>query len=116
MRKGEAYLIKAECLMRADNLADAIAGLNEFRVHRGEADLLPTMTKTALEKEIKFEYLRELRGEGQIYFLHKRNNQAFGMYSSGGVYDFDASGKSSFTDSPSKTVRYNVPIPADENY
>lgn len=116
MRKGEAYLIKAESMMLSGDIPGAIASLNEFRVHRGEEDLLATMTQSNLAKEIKFEYLRELRGEGQIYFMHKRNNQAFGMYSSGGVYDFDASGKSSFTDTPSKAIRYNVPIPADENY
>lgn len=114
MRKGEAYLIKAECLMQSGNLPDAIDCLNEFRSHRGENEMDISTSSNNLAKEIKFEYLREFRGEGQIYFNHKRNNQAFGAYSSGGVYDFDASGKSSFTDSPSKSIRYNVPIPAAE--
>ena len=113
MRKSEAYLIKAECLMQNDQLADAIDCLNEFRNHRGETDVLATTTAANFLKEIKFEYLREFRGEGQIYFNHKRNNQGFGQYS-GGVYDFDASGKSSLTDQPSKAVRYNVPVPAAE--
>ena len=99
--------------MQNDQLADAIDCLNEFRNHRGETDVLATTTAANFLKEIKFEYLREFRGEGQIYFNHKRNNQGFGQYS-GGVYDFDASGKSSLTDQPSKAVRYNVPVPAAE--
>lgn len=113
MRKGEAYLIKAECLMRSEQLTDAIDCLNEFRSHRGENEMDAATTATALAKEIKFEYLRELRGEGQIYFNHKRNKQAFGGYS-GGVYDFDASGKCEWFDEPSTTVRYTVPIPTSE--
>ena len=115
MRKSEAYFIKAECLMKTDRISDAVACLNIFRSHRGEEALSPSIAQNALDKEIKFEYLRELRGEGQIYFLHKRNYQRFGLYSSG-VYEFDGSGRCSFTDSPSIATRYNVPIPSGENY
>lgn len=101
--------------MKTDRISDAVACLNIFRSHRGEEALSPSIAQNALDKEIKFEYLRELRGEGQIYFLHKRNYQRFGLYSSG-VYEFDGSGRCSFTDSPSIATRYNVPIPSGENY
>ena len=51
-----------------------------------------------------------MRGEGQIFFLHKRNWQSF--------YDnkaFDGSGNNEWWDEPSSANRYNVPIPANEN-
>ena len=116
MRTSEAYLIAAECLQRTGNLAGARGYVDILHKARGLEPMAETATAANILKEIKLEYCRDLRGEGQIFFMHKRNWQAFGAYSSGGDQDFDGSGTSSFTDSPSQTTRYNVPIPASENY
>ncbi len=118
MRISEAYYIAAECLMNQNRLPEACDYLNTILNARGALTLdatSATLTKATVLREIKMEYLREMRGEGQIYFMFKRFNQPFGRYSTGGVanQDFDGSAKSG-SEVVKVAVRYAVPLPTDE--
>lgn len=116
MRKTEAYYIAAEVWLNKGDKTKCGEYLNQVLVSRG-LDQVGTRftTEAVLRKHILMEYLREMRGEGQIYFLHKRNWQSFGS-NSGGTPDFDASGISTGNDTPALTVRYAVPIPSAEKF
>lgn len=113
MRKSEAYYIAAECLMRNQDLPNACAYLNQVLSARGVETLPSTTSESTLLKQIKLEYLREFRGEGQIYYLFKRYEQVFAQYY-GGEPDLDAAENLLFNDT-NHSVRYTVPIPAEEN-
>ena len=114
MRKTEAYYIAAECLLNQNNLSGACAYLNQVLQARGVEALPETSNASTILKQIKMEYLREFRGEGQIYYMFKRHQQEFAQYY-GGDNDFSAAEKELFS-SASLAVRYAVPIPAEENY
>lgn len=116
MRTSEAYLITAECLQRTGDLAGARTYIDILHKARGLEPMAESANAATILKEIKLETVRDLWGEGQVFFLHKRNWQAFGAYSAGGDQDFDGSGTSSMMDSPSTSIRYTVPIPAGENF
>ena len=65
IRLGEMYLIAAES--RSDNLNDGLAYVNRLRSNRGVGNV------SELTPEIlQYEYIRELYGEGQIFYLYKR--------------------------------------------
>ena len=113
MRKTEAYYIAAEALMKKQDLSNACAYLNQVLVARGVEALSATISESALLKQIKLEYLREFRGEGQIYYLFKRYQQVFAEYYSGEP-DLDAAEELLFNDT-NHSVRYTVPVPAEEN-
>lgn len=114
MRTSEAYLIAAECHANAGDILSALGYINTVRDARGLPGLDDTATRARVQKEVKLEYCRDLRGEGQIYFLHKRNWQTF--TSASGNSDLDGSGKCTSRDTPTAVARYSVPIPAAENY
>jgi hypothetical protein len=117
MRISEAYYIAAEAYANLGEMEKACDYLNVIKSARGIQDLSSTnLTSANFLKELKFEYLREMRGEGQIFYMFKRFYQYFGMYYSGGVPDFDAAEVSYFDSSSSASARYNVPIPSDETY
>lgn len=65
LRLGELYLIIAET---APTEAERYAALNALRSHRGLTDV-----SSRLESTVKYEFIRELYGEGQIFYYHKRN-------------------------------------------
>ncbi len=67
LRLGEAFLIAAES--QGGDLAQGVAYVNALRRNRGVASL-PTLTPDLL----KYEYIRELYGEGQLFYLYKRLN------------------------------------------
>jgi hypothetical protein len=113
IRKSEAYYIAAECLMKKQDLPNACAYLNQVLTARGVEPLPSTTNATTLLKQIKLEYLREFRGEGQIYYLFKRYEQVFAQYYSGEP-DLDAAENLLFNDT-NHSVRYTVPVPAEEN-
>lgn len=69
LRVGEMYLIAAES--QSEILADGVSYVNTLRKNRGVSNL-QTLTSTLLQ----YEYIRELYGEGQLFFMYKR------MYSS----------------------------------
>ena len=65
IRLGEMYLIAAESC--SDNIGTGAVYVNKLRSHRGVANL-PTLT----EETLRYEYIRELYGEGQLFFMYKR--------------------------------------------
>ena len=67
IRLGEMFLIAAES--QSDNLAKGVQYVNALRRNRGVANL-QTLTPDLL----KYEYIRELYGEGQLFYLYKRLN------------------------------------------
>lgn len=114
MRKTEAYYIAAECLLNED-LPKACAYLNKVLQARGVETLPSTTDASVLLKQIKMEYLREFRGEGQIFYLLKRFQQEFGQWD---YEPTDPDMNAAETMNWATVVaaqRYLVPIPAEEN-
>ena len=65
IRLGEMYLIAAES--RSEDIGAGVVYVNTLRSNRGVANL------QALTKEtLQYEYIRELYGEGQLFFMYKR--------------------------------------------
>lgn len=65
IRLGEMYLIAAEA--RSENIADGTVYVNRLRAARGVGNI------QALDRKIlQCEYIRELYGEGQLFFMYKR--------------------------------------------
>lgn len=75
IRLSEARLIVAECEAEKGNLQEAIDNLNEIRVHRNTPNLslVETDTKETIKNMITMEFMREMVGEGQLFFYYKRN-------------------------------------------
>lgn len=67
IRLGEMFLIAAES--QSNDLAAGVQYVNALRRNRGVANL-QTLTPDLL----KYEYIRELYGEGQLFYLYKRLN------------------------------------------
>lgn len=67
VRLGEMFLIAAES--QSDVLAKGVQYVNALRRNRGVKNL-QTLTPDLL----KYEYIRELYGEGQLFYLYKRLN------------------------------------------
>lgn len=65
LRLGEMYLIAAECA--SDNLSAGLSYVNTLRSARGVSNL-----SDLTEQTLQYEYIRELYGEGQIFFMYKR--------------------------------------------
>lgn len=66
LRLGEMYLIAAES--QSEVLANGTSYVNTLRRNRGISSSLSALTPQLL----KYEYIRELYGEGQLFFLYKR--------------------------------------------
>lgn len=67
LRLGEMYLIAAES--QSDNLAAGVSYVNTLRRNRGVGNL-----SNLTPERLQCEYIRELYGEGQLFFLYKRMN------------------------------------------
>lgn len=65
VRLGEMYLIAAES--QSENLGNGLQYVNTLRSKRGVSSL-PSLTRELLQ----YEYIRELYGEGQLFFMYKR--------------------------------------------
>ena len=104
MRLSEAYYIAAECLVNTDTSA-ARDYLNTILTSRGATLMSDDVSATNLFNEIKYEYMREMWGEGQTFYMLKRCYQVIT-----GV--FDASISSGGTN-PSDNI-YVVPLPESE--
>lgn len=104
MRLSEAYYIAAECLVNTD-IGQARGYLNTILTSRGATLMSDDVNATNLLNEIKYEYMREMWGEGQIFYMFKRCYQVIT-----GV--FDASISSGGTN-PSDNI-YVVPLPESE--
>ena len=72
IRIAEMYYIAAEALKDTDMPA-ALGLLNTLRIHRGLAEV-KNLSKEELQQELEREYYREMIGEGQVFFYHKRMN------------------------------------------
>lgn len=65
LRLGEMYLIAAES--RSENVADGLAYVNRLRENRGVGKLQQLTAEV-----LQYEYIRELYGEGQLFYMYKR--------------------------------------------
>jgi len=65
IRLGELYLIAAES--RSEDIGAGVAFVNKLRANRGVSGL-QSLTREVLQ----YEYIRELYGEGQLFFMYKR--------------------------------------------
>ena len=65
IRLGEMYLIAAESC--SEKIGTGVIYVNKLRSQRGVANL-PVLT----EEVLRYEYIRELYGEGQLFFMYKR--------------------------------------------
>lgn len=112
MRISEAYYIAAEAYLNQDNLLKACEYMNVMFGARGVEKLdAEATTKTNVLEQIKMEYVREMRGEGQLFYLFKRFYQNFGSWSDGEPALNGA--EEPFFDTPSDS-RYVIPIPTAE--
>lgn len=71
VRMSEIYLMAAEC---SDDLTEAIGYINQVRVNRNcvNLELQPGDTEETIRQYITAEFMREVIGEGQLYFYYKR--------------------------------------------
>jgi hypothetical protein len=65
IRLGEMYLIAAES--RSENIGAGVAYVNRLRANRGVGNL-----QTLTEDILRYEYIREMYGEGQLFYMYKR--------------------------------------------
>lgn len=80
MRLSEAYYIVAECLLET-NVQEAIGYMNTIMAARGRLALDENLSANDVLEEIKQEYMREMTGEGQVFYMMKRFFQRFsGVY------------------------------------
>ncbi len=123
MRISEAYYIAAESSLNLnDNKTDAARYLNVILSAHGAKTVDATASKADILQEIKMEYLREMRGEGQIFFMFKRFYQDFSSVFSWETWETEP-GNSIFNaaQEPSEddiynlsNSRYVIPVPTSE--
>ena len=65
IRLGEMYLIAAES--RSTDIGAGVSYVNQLRAARGVSNL-----QTLSRNTLQYEYIRELYGEGQLFFMYKR--------------------------------------------
>ena len=71
IRMSEIYLIAAEC---SDDFTESIAYINKVRNNRNcvNIELQSSDTEETIRQYITSEFMREVIGEGQLYFYYKR--------------------------------------------
>lgn len=79
IRTAEMYYIQAEAALRAGDKETAAKLLNDVSIHRGipithDYYLTPESSDEQFNSHIICEYYKELYGEGQMFFYHKRMN------------------------------------------
>ena len=65
IRLGEMYLIAAEA--QSDDVSAGVGFVNALRANRGVNNL-----QQLTDEILQYEYIRELYGEGQLFFMYKR--------------------------------------------
>lgn len=65
IRLGELYLIAAES--RSEDIGAGVVYVNKLRANRGVSGL-----QSLTQEILQYEYIRELYGEGQLFFMYKR--------------------------------------------
>ncbi|WP_341835432.1 RagB/SusD family nutrient uptake outer membrane protein [Chitinophaga pollutisoli] len=104
LRKSEIYFIAAEC---ATSDAAGFELLNAVRKARGLSE--PPLT-TNLATEIRKEYVKELYGEGQVFFYYKRTNTK-------SLLKANSTGTTGTTNLQTMTSKqYVVPLPENERF
>lgn len=103
MHLSEAYYIAAECLLDTD-VQGAINYMNTIMAARGRIALDQDLSASDVLEQIKQEYMREMAGEGQVFYMLKRFFQRFS-----GVYN----ATNTSTKNASDAV-YVVPLPESE--
>lgn len=103
MHVSEAYYIASEALLDTD-LNTSKDYLNVILKARGISELTADVSAADVDKEIKLEYMRELWGEGQIFYMFKRNYLTITD-----IYNGDNASSVS-----ASTARYVVPLPTSE--
>lgn len=73
IKLSEMYLIAAEA-QKATNITNAETMINEVRIHRGLT--ATTVNSANFEAVLAQEFRKEFIGEGQLFFFHKRKNNA----------------------------------------
>ena len=104
MRVSEAYYIAAEASALQSSTADAVSYLNTILRARGATQLADDASLTDVVGELKKEYMREFWGEGQIFYMFKRQYLSISK-------DMNASSTSAVSAS---TSIYVLPLPANE--
>ena len=95
IRMGEMYLIAAESCPAG--LAGGVEYINALRSNRGVGNI-----QELTEDLLRYEYMRELYGEGQLFFMYKRMFAPV-MFSS----------KANKNPQPSDAI-FTVPVPDSE--
>lgn len=103
MHVSEAYYIASEALLNTD-LVKARYYLNEVLKARGIPELGESADANQVGTELKMEYMRETWGEGQIFYMFKRNYMNIS-----GSYNGDNSSTVNASDE-----RYVLPLPTSE--
>lgn len=104
MRISEAYYIAAECLSRRLKMAEAAGYINTILKARGQTELPQDVNYADFNKTLNNEYIREFWGEGQIFFMFKRNFMNI-------TKDYNASATGSVT---ANNSTYVLPLPSNE--
>lgn len=71
LKLAEMYFIAAEAL-KGTNMTAAAAMINEVRLHRGLT--ATTIDAANFDATLQHEFRKEVIGEGQLFFFHKRKN------------------------------------------
>jgi hypothetical protein len=79
IRLSEMYYIAAECSYD-QNPTEAMAYVDEVRAHRGIGAKLSTTGKPDFIQQLIKEARKEFLGEGQIFYMYKRLNQAIASH------------------------------------
>lgn len=104
MRVSEAYYIAAECLSRRLKMAEAAGYINTILKARGQPELPQDVNYADFNKTLNNEYIREFWGEGQIFFMFKRNFMNI-------TKDYNASATGNVT---ANNSTYVLPLPSNE--
>ncbi len=80
MRISELYYIVAENSMNKGDVTKAVDNINEVLKARGWINIMllkpESTTLASFTSELKREYYKEFFGEGQVFYFHKRRNEA----------------------------------------
>lgn len=99
LRLGEMYLIAAES--ESENLNSGLTYINKLRNKRGIADL-----GSLTIENLTYEYMRELYGEGQLFYFYKRTYTTI-------INGTNSSGNRTTGQAPSNKI-FVVPLPDTE--
>lgn len=83
LRISEIYYIAAECETK---VSDGLSYLNTVKLNRA-ASKVSTSSASTFKKHIEWEYMRELWGDGQLFYYYKRTNKISNIVSPYELYE-----------------------------